>query len=155
MPWIISTFVAGAVALGRFLWKRKALTATAISAGTLGYDIGSAGKKEDGGSGSGSSGSGSVIGWVIGLLVPVVGVVMFFILRKPAKQAEDVDFYAGALGIDPTEAKKCTKNYLAGKLSAQRRNEKWANNPEVAGLRAKGITMQFGSAWQGGGYRGS
>lgn len=91
--------------------------------------------------------------WIISILVALfLGVVFWFVRRKKSPaESDDVEFYAGALGIPVEEARKMSRAYLAGCLSAKRREDKLTINGEkVLGLKPTSVTATFGKNSFGG-----
>jgi len=147
MPWIIAGVVAaGGFLVRKFAWKR--LFGAAATGAVAGAGIASQVATPAAAAYVGGKFVEKFPWWILAIVAPIVGLVWFVFLRKPAKKKEDTDFYAGALGIDPAEASKLSKAYLSGKLSAQRREAKWGNPGEILGLRPKGVTAHYGSTFE-------
>lgn len=83
--------------------------------------------------------------WTIGAMIMAL---LLWLLFKPKKQVEDVDFYAGALDIPLEDAKKMSRAYLAGKLSAKRKEEKYGSPDKILGLQPTSIQATYGKQFQ-------
>lgn len=80
------------------------------------------------------------------------GVLIYFLFFRKKVRDTSKDFYAGALNMDPKDVKEMSKEYLSGKLSAQRREEKWGNPGQILGLKPKSVQAFYGNSYSGGNY---
>ena len=92
---------------------------------------------------AGAKGIGLLAKLMWGLGALVLGLIIWLIMR-PAKRNDDVDFYAGALDIPIDEAKKMTREYLAGKYAAKKREEKYGTPDKILGLQPTSIQATYG-----------
>ena len=92
---------------------------------------------------AGAKGIGLFAKILWGLGAVLVGLIIWLIMR-PAKSNDDVDFYAGALDIPIDEAKKMTREYLAGKYAAKKREEKYGTPDKILGLQPTSIQATYG-----------
>lgn len=74
----------------------------------------------------------------------MLSLVTIWWLLRGKKQPDDVDFYAGALDIPIDEAKKMTREYLAGKYAAKKREEKYGTPDKILGLQPTSIQATYG-----------